>query len=197
MESPGNGLDRFYIMLAIRKMCSVHPPLPMPTVGEVSLELLQSAPPTSTTSTMFGTLLIFALTAWLSRCISPTRLTAVLLAVLHETEEAHFTALEGGVLSGSDPYTKKLLNLQMKVSITREASLLNSLSTYQFFLALLKGRSLILLQCIREVQGLKTEIEILKEKHLQNLGARGAGISTRTMAIRRRHSTTFNRGRSI
>jgi hypothetical protein len=48
----------------------------------------------------------------------------------------------------------------MKVSIIREATLYNSLSSSQALRELIKGHSFTLLQYIWEVQGLKTHIEV-------------------------------------
>jgi hypothetical protein len=48
----------------------------------------------------------------------------------------------------------------MKVSIIHEATLYNSLLSSQVLRELIKGHPFTLLQCIWEVQGLKTRIEV-------------------------------------
>jgi hypothetical protein len=48
----------------------------------------------------------------------------------------------------------------MKVSIIRKATLYNSLSSSQALRELIKGHPFTLLQCIWEVQELKTRIEV-------------------------------------
>ncbi|KAJ6488068.1 hypothetical protein DFH09DRAFT_381054 [Mycena vulgaris] len=162
----------------------------MPSLGEASISLVQSAlPPSTMTSFTIGTL-ILALSAVLIHYTSPTRLTAALVAALHETEEAHFGAVEGGLLSASEAYTETLSNLQIRVSIIREASLCNSLSHSQALRGLLQGHTHTVLQCMWEVQGLKTHIEILKERQMRHLGLLGTGSPTRTVAFRRRYSDT-------
>ncbi|KAJ7491979.1 hypothetical protein FB451DRAFT_1388421 [Mycena latifolia] len=120
--------------------------------------------------------LILVSAAFIIYYTSPMRLTACLVVALNETEEAHFEAVEMGVLSGFDVHTEMLSecakfsrvvlsltnerSLQMKVSIIREASLCNSLSNGQAVRELFKGHTLTLLQCIWEVQGLKIRIEV-------------------------------------
>ncbi|KAJ7696490.1 hypothetical protein B0H17DRAFT_1197997 [Mycena rosella] len=161
----------------------------MTSLGEASISLAQSALPSSksTTTNVIVGAVILALSAFFVHYTSPMRLTAVLVAALHETEEAHLAAVEAGVLSGSDVHTEMLSSLQMKVSIIREASLCNSLSSSQALRELLKGHTLALLRCIWEVQGLQTHIEILKERQLRHLGLPGIGTPTRAVAFRRRY----------
>ncbi|KAJ7180810.1 hypothetical protein C8R46DRAFT_1345053, partial [Mycena filopes] len=139
----------------------------MSSVGEVSVSLLQSTVPPNRASNVAIGIIILTLMASTVYYASPMRLTAILVAALHETEEAHLHAIEAGILSGSDDHTRTLCNLQIKVSFIREASLCNSLSTGQTLRELIKGRSLTLLQCIWEVQGLRTRIEILTERQLR------------------------------
>ncbi|KAJ7917578.1 hypothetical protein B0H13DRAFT_2442084 [Mycena leptocephala] len=131
----------------------------MSGVSEASLCLLQSAAPTSSmTYVIVGVLL--CLTAWMAYLASPMRLTAALVDALHETEEAHLWAIEAGILSGLDVHTKMLSDLQMKVSIIRETTLYNSLSSSQALRELIKGHLFTLLQCIWEAQELETRIQV-------------------------------------
>ncbi|KAJ7625479.1 hypothetical protein FB45DRAFT_1083685 [Roridomyces roridus] len=135
--------------------------------------------------------LLFITTAYtLLRYISPSRLTPLLLNTLHEAEEAHFAALEAGVLSGSDIYTQMLSSLQIKASVIRETGLGLSLSTcpcQTLFKAVIKGHSVAVLRCIWEIQRLKIHIEILKERQLRQLGTLYAGTpGSQTLAVRRR-----------
>ncbi|KAJ7117804.1 hypothetical protein C8R44DRAFT_879341 [Mycena epipterygia] len=164
----------------------------MSSVGEATLSLLQSAPSTSTTTNVISAALILIFTACIIYYTSPMRLTAALVAALHDAEEAHLGAIEAGVLSGSDVHTEMLSSLQMRVSIIREASLCNSLSNSQALRELIKGHSLTLIRCIWEVQGLKTHIEILKERQLRHLNAADTGTLKRAVAFRRRHNHASN-----
>ncbi|KAJ7654541.1 hypothetical protein DFH06DRAFT_1133313 [Mycena polygramma] len=131
----------------------------MSSIGEDSISLLESAVPTSTTSSVLTWALILAFAAYTVFYTSPMRLTAALITALHETEETHLRAIEAGIISGSDAHTKTLSHLQMKVSLMRETSLYSSLSSSQALWELAKGHSFALLQCIWEVQELKTRIE--------------------------------------
>ncbi|KAJ7622942.1 hypothetical protein DFH06DRAFT_1231355 [Mycena polygramma] len=151
--------------------------LRMPSIGEDSVSLLESAIPTSTTSSVLSWALILAFTACTVFYASPMRLTTALITALHETEEAHLRAIEAGIISGSDGHTKLLAQLRLKVSLMREASLCSSLSNSQALWDLAKGHPFALLQCIWEVQSLKTRIEILQERQLrQSAGFRGRQI---------------------
>ncbi|KAJ7491958.1 hypothetical protein FB451DRAFT_512424 [Mycena latifolia] len=148
----------------------------MTSFGEASISLIQSTLPTNTVTNVTAGALILVSVAFVIHYTSPMRLTAALVAALHETEEAHLGAVEAGVLSGSDVHTDMLSecakfscivlfltnerSLQMKVSIIHEASLCNSLSNGQAVRELFKDHTLTLLQCIWEVQGLKIRIEV-------------------------------------
>ncbi|KAJ7282974.1 hypothetical protein C8J57DRAFT_1463544 [Mycena rebaudengoi] len=102
-----------------------------------------------------------------------------------ETVDIYFAAVEAGELLG-DAGTEETLNkLQLEVSKIREASLDNSMSTWKTLGDFFRGRSFTVLQCTSEVQRLKTQIEMLKEAHLQtNLDLRAAWA---TSLRRRRH----------
>ncbi|KAJ6527252.1 hypothetical protein DFH09DRAFT_1328216 [Mycena vulgaris] len=161
----------------------------MSSLSETSLSLLASAPPPSSTTSkvLFGGL---ALTLALCAIYyaSPMRLTLVLIAAIAHTETIYLEALEAGVLSNADVHTAEMMSsLQLKVSHLREASLRHSLSYSTTVSAFLKGRTLTLLQCIREVRALETRIEILKEEQLRALDSR-LGVGTVSLRRRRPHS---------
>ncbi|KAJ6527237.1 hypothetical protein DFH09DRAFT_1414492 [Mycena vulgaris] len=168
----------------------------MSSLSETSLSLLASAPPPSSTTSkvLFGGL---ALTLALCTIYyaSPMRLTLVLVAAVAHTETIYLEALEAGVLSNADVHTAEMMSsLQLKVSHLREASLRHSLSYSTTVSAFLKGRTLTLLQCIREVRALETRIEILKEEQLRALDSR-LGVGTVSLRRRRPHSClNFCRG---
>ncbi|KAJ6527246.1 hypothetical protein DFH09DRAFT_164055 [Mycena vulgaris] len=157
----------------------------MSSLSETSLSLLASAPPPSSTASK---VLLVGIVITLVLCTiyyaSPMHLTRVLVATIAHTETIYLEALEAGVLSNSDVHTAEIMfSLQLKVSYLREASLRHSLSYSTTVSAFLKGRTLTLLQCIREVRALETRIEILKEEQLRVLDSRiGAG----TVSLRRR-----------
>ncbi|KAJ6514979.1 hypothetical protein C8R47DRAFT_1063747 [Mycena vitilis] len=168
----------------------------MASIGEDLVSLLESAIPTSTTSSLLTWAFILALASCAVFYASPIWFTDALIAALHETEETHLRAIEAGIISGSDSHTKLLTELQMKVSLMREATLCSSLSDSHTLWDLAKGHPFALLQCIWEVQSLKTRIEvsvlsilfagksvmieyrkILQEKQLrQRAGSRGRQI---------------------
>ncbi|KAJ6581686.1 hypothetical protein B0H19DRAFT_1116303 [Mycena capillaripes] len=80
----------------------------MSGVSEASLSLLQSVVPTNNANKIMAGVIILGLTACIIYYTSPMRLTAALVAALHEAEEVHFCAIEAGILSGSDTHTKML-----------------------------------------------------------------------------------------
>ncbi|KAJ7043783.1 hypothetical protein C8F04DRAFT_1073299 [Mycena alexandri] len=170
----------------------------MSSVSEASLSFLQSTVPPNHTFNIALGITILTWTAFMIYHASPMRLTGILVKTLHETEETHLRAIEAGILSGSDDHTKMLLNLQIKVSLIREASLYNSLSSGQMLRELIKGRSLTLLRCIWELQALKTRIEILRERQSRGFdpGARvlfrGRHIRSKVYAILMLSLTLFS-----
>ncbi|KAJ7252634.1 hypothetical protein C8J57DRAFT_1351192 [Mycena rebaudengoi] len=122
--------------------------------------------------------------------ISPTHLTRVLVTLMHETDTIYIRAVEAGLVP-NDIDANALFKLQIKFSELHEESLRNSLSTWKMIAEFFQGRPLALYQFIRDVQDLKTRIEISKEKQLRNLNPTGAGTSAAwTMSARRRHIHT-------
>ncbi|KAJ7252605.1 hypothetical protein C8J57DRAFT_1474228 [Mycena rebaudengoi] len=120
--------------------------------------------------------------------ISPTRLTQLLVALMHETDTIYIRAVEAGLSPSDVDPAEALSKLQIKVSELHEESLRNSLSTWKMLAEFLQGRSLVLYQCIRDVQDLKTRIEISKEEQLRNLNPTGDGRAAAwAMSARRRH----------
>ncbi|KAJ7281335.1 hypothetical protein C8J57DRAFT_1219231 [Mycena rebaudengoi] len=106
---------------------------------------------------------------------------------MHETDTIYMRALEAGLFP-SDIDAEALFKLQKKVSELHEEGLRNSLSTWKMLGEFFQGRSLALYCCIKDVQDLKTRIEILKEEQLRNLNPTGAGTAAAwTMSARRRH----------
>ncbi|KAJ7281284.1 hypothetical protein C8J57DRAFT_1219179 [Mycena rebaudengoi] len=160
----------------------------MSSMSETSLSFISSILPNSTTNTIIGASLLATVTALVIHHISPTRLTRrVLVSLMHETDATYIGAMEAGVIL-CDGDTDSLSKLQIKASQLREESLRNSLSIWKMLAEFLCGRSLALYCCIRDVQDLKTQIEISKEKQLRNLNATGGtGTAAWTMSARRRH----------
>ncbi|KAJ7251262.1 hypothetical protein C8J57DRAFT_1666294 [Mycena rebaudengoi] len=96
---------------------------------------------------------------FIGRYISPTRLTRVLVALMHETDATYIGAMEARVIP-CDVDAEALSKLQIKISELRKQSLGNSLSTRKMLAEFLRGRSLSLYRWIRDVQDLKTQIEV-------------------------------------
>ncbi|KAJ7252675.1 hypothetical protein C8J57DRAFT_1661844 [Mycena rebaudengoi] len=157
----------------------------MSNMGETSLSFVSSILPNNTANTIIGVSILTAATALIIHHISPTRLTRVLVTLMHETDMIYIRAAEAGLVP-SDFDTDALFKLQKKVSELYEESLRNSLSARKMLAEILQGRSLVLYHCIRDVQDLKTRIEISKEEQLRNLNPTGAGTAAWTMSARRR-----------
>ncbi|KAJ7281304.1 hypothetical protein C8J57DRAFT_1297311 [Mycena rebaudengoi] len=159
----------------------------MSSMSETSLSFLSSILPNSTANTIIGASILATVTSLVIHRISPTRLTRVLVSLMHETDATYIGAMEAGVIL-CDSDTDALSKLQIKASQLREESLRNSLSIWKMLAEFLCGRSLALYCCIRDVQDLKTRIEISKEKQLRNLNPTGgAGTAAWAMSTRRRH----------
>ncbi|KAJ7281311.1 hypothetical protein C8J57DRAFT_1297320 [Mycena rebaudengoi] len=159
----------------------------MSSMSETLLSFLSSILPNSTANTIIGASILATVTALVIHHISPTRLTRVLVSLMHETDATYIGAMEAGVIL-CDGDTDALSNLQIKASRLREESLRNSLSTWKMLAEFCRGRSLALYRCIGDVQDLKTRIEISKEKQLRNLNpSGGAGTAAWAMSARRRH----------
>ncbi|KAJ7251261.1 hypothetical protein C8J57DRAFT_1723167 [Mycena rebaudengoi] len=151
--------------------------------SETSLSFLSSILPNSTANTIIGASILATVTALVIHHISPTRLTHVLVTLIHETDAIYIHAIEAGLEVDTDA----LFKLQIKVSQLHEESLRNSLSTRKIVAEFLRGRSLALYRCIRDVQDLKIQIEISKEEQLRILNPTGAETAAWTMSARRRH----------
>ncbi|KAJ7252620.1 hypothetical protein C8J57DRAFT_1237969 [Mycena rebaudengoi] len=150
------------------------------SMSETSLSFVSSIIPSSTANTIIGASILTTATALLIHHISPTRLTPVLVALMHETDATYIGAIEAGVIR-CDVDTEAMSKLQIKVSQLHEESLQNSLSTRKMLAEFLRGRSLSLYRGIRDVQDLKTQIE---EEQLRNLNPMGAGTAAWTMFAR-------------
>ncbi|KAF8216704.1 hypothetical protein K438DRAFT_1953607 [Mycena galopus ATCC 62051] len=174
----------------------------MSTIADTSFSFLTQSIPTSAVSTpnILVALGIFAvLMAHIIRHTAPMRLTSTLVAAIHEAEKAYLGAIEAGMLPGSDVNVDLRLSrhrqsLQIQVSNIREASLRNSLSSWLSLREYFRGRSLTILECIWEVQMLKTDIEILKEEQLRELNPLRLVTATQTVFRRRRHSSRSTTG---
>ncbi|KAJ7252631.1 hypothetical protein C8J57DRAFT_638856 [Mycena rebaudengoi] len=158
----------------------------MSSMGEASLSFISSSLPNNTANKIIGVSILTAITALGIHHISPTRLTRVLVALMDETDTSYIRAVEAGLVF-CDVDADALFKLQIKVSRLHEESLRNSLSTPKMLAEFFRGRSLVLYQCIRDAQDLKTRIEISKEEQLRNLNPTGAGTAAWTMSARRRH----------
>ncbi|KAJ7252659.1 hypothetical protein C8J57DRAFT_1238007 [Mycena rebaudengoi] len=129
----------------------------MSNMGETFLSFVSSILPNNTANTIIGGSILTAATALIIHNISPTRLTRVLVTLMHETDMIYIRAVEAGLVP-SDVDVEALFKLQIKVSELHEESLRNSLSTCKMLGEFLQGRSLTLYGCIRDVQDLKTQI---------------------------------------
>ncbi|KAJ7281318.1 hypothetical protein C8J57DRAFT_1297332 [Mycena rebaudengoi] len=159
----------------------------MSSMSETLLSFFSSILPYSTANTIIGASILATVTALVIYRILPTRLTRVLVSLMHETDATYIGAMEAGVIL-CDGDTDALSKLQIKASQLREESLRNSLSTWRMLAEFFRGRSLALYRCIGDIQDLKTRIEISKEKQLRNLNPTGGtGTAAWTMSARRRH----------
>ncbi|KAJ6527199.1 hypothetical protein DFH09DRAFT_1328166 [Mycena vulgaris] len=142
----------------------------MSSLSEPAFSLLASpSAPSSTTGKVFLVALVLTLAACTVYYASPMRLTRILVAAIADVEKTYLEAVETGVLSKYDVHMGGTLTRCFKVSHIRETSLRNSLSHRAAFCEFIKGRTLTLLQCIGEVRGVETHIEILKEEQLRDL----------------------------
>ncbi|KAJ7252623.1 hypothetical protein C8J57DRAFT_1237972 [Mycena rebaudengoi] len=130
-------------------------------IGQTSLSFLSSILPNSTANTIIGASILTAATALIIRHISPTRMTR-LVTLMHETNMIYIHAIEAGLVSSD---------------VDADALFKNSLSTRTMLAEILQDRSLVLYCCIRDVQDLKTQIEISKEVQLRNLNPIGVGTA--------------------
>ncbi|KAJ7199266.1 hypothetical protein C8J57DRAFT_1545196 [Mycena rebaudengoi] len=124
----------------------------MSSMGETSLSLVSSILPNNTANTIIGAFILTVATALGIHHISPTRLTRVLVTLMHETDTMYIRAVEAGLVP-SDVDATTLFKLLIKVSDIHKESLRNSLSTWKMFAEFLRGRSLALYRCIRDVSG--------------------------------------------
>jgi hypothetical protein len=73
----------------------------MTSMGETSLSFVSSIFPGNTANTIIGTSILATGAAVITHHISPTRLTQLLVALMHETDTIYIRAVEAG-LSPSD-----------------------------------------------------------------------------------------------
>ncbi|KAJ7281276.1 hypothetical protein C8J57DRAFT_1219171 [Mycena rebaudengoi] len=159
----------------------------MSSMGETSLSFVSSILPNNTANTIIGVSILTAATALIIHHISPTRLTRMLVNLMHETDMIYIRAAEAGLVP-SDVDADTLFKLHIKVSELYEESLRNSLSTWRMLVEFIRGRSLTLYFCIKDIQALKARIEISKEEQLRNLNPTGAATAAAwSMSARRRH----------
>ncbi|KAJ6527245.1 hypothetical protein DFH09DRAFT_1094910 [Mycena vulgaris] len=172
----------------------------MSNLSEPAFSLLAFlSAPSSTTGKVFLVALVLTLAACTVYYASPMRLTRIWVAAITDVEKTYLEGVEAGVLSKYDVHMGgTLTSFQLKVLHIREPSLRNSLSYRTVFCEFIKGRTLTLLQCIGEVRGVETHIEISKEEQLRDLRPHiGAVTVTRAVSLRRRHdhpSSSFCRG---
>ncbi|KAJ7140319.1 hypothetical protein C8R43DRAFT_1131685 [Mycena crocata] len=142
----------------------------MSHISEISLFLLTSALPPSTSFRIMTAVLFLTLTATGIYYASPARLTHVLVVTMQDARTTYFSALEAGIISSSNfvDMSQQFSALQTKVSIIRSATLRNSLSLGVTLREFLKGYALTVQECIHEVQEFQTRIEILKEERLHD-----------------------------
>jgi hypothetical protein len=72
----------------------------MSSMSETSLSLFSSILPNNTANTIIGASIITTVTALVIHHISPTRLTRLLVALMHETDTIFIGAMEAGLVPG-------------------------------------------------------------------------------------------------
>ncbi|KAJ7281328.1 hypothetical protein C8J57DRAFT_1500034 [Mycena rebaudengoi] len=82
-------------------------------MSETLLSFLSSILPNSTANTIIGASILATVTALVIHHISPTRLTRVLVSLMHETDATYIGAMEAGVIL-CDGDTDLLSKLQIK-----------------------------------------------------------------------------------
>ncbi|KAJ7625957.1 hypothetical protein FB45DRAFT_74056 [Roridomyces roridus] len=160
----------------------------MSTFSDTPLSALASAMPTTSSANWkillavtIGCLLLYALQA-----LSPIRLLDLLILSIESAEKTYFAAMEAGILG--DTHATALASLQVRVSQIRQQTLANSQSLAVGLREFFKGHSFTILRGIRDARKFETEIEMLKEAHLQSLPS-NRGISA-TLALRRRKTAS-------
>ncbi|KAF7370450.1 hypothetical protein MSAN_00676700 [Mycena sanguinolenta] len=145
----------------------------MTTLSETSLSILSQSDSTSPPSNVTKIVLVPALVAAALYYVSPARLTRILVSAFANVENAYLKGVENGfVLTADTEIAERLAVLQLKVSMLHENSLLNSLSPLSAFYDMFDiRRSVVVLQCLREVRALKTQIEISHESHLREIAS--------------------------
>ncbi|KAJ7252684.1 hypothetical protein C8J57DRAFT_1238027 [Mycena rebaudengoi] len=159
----------------------------MSSMGETSLSFVSCILPNNTVNMIVGALILTIVAALVTHHILPTRLTRLLVTLMHETDAIHIHAVESGLIPYDVDMVDTLSKLQIKVSGLHEESLRDSLSSWEMLAEFFRGRWLALYRCIRDVQDLKTRIEISKEEQLRNLNPIDVGTAAWSMSARRRH----------
>ncbi|KAJ7654554.1 hypothetical protein DFH06DRAFT_1416252 [Mycena polygramma] len=158
----------------------------MSNISEASLSTLLSTIPASGTTAVIVVLTSCFVVVLLRHCVSPVRLTRVLIDAITVTENTYFEGLETGLLGASDVVCigPLLSSLQLKVSKIRDETLENSRSNWKEVCGFFQGRSITIFHYIREVRDLETHIEILKEAQLR--GENSNPLAMRAVSLRRR-----------
>ncbi|KAJ7199271.1 hypothetical protein C8J57DRAFT_1262026 [Mycena rebaudengoi] len=131
----------------------------MSSMGETSLSFVSSILPSDTANTIIGTLILTMVMALGIHHISPTRLIRVLVTLLHETDTMYIHAVEAGLVpsdvdaNATDEVLRAPRREPQKFAINFENDL-----------RIFPGPLARIIQCIRDVQDLKTRIEISKEQ---------------------------------
>ncbi|KAF8216689.1 hypothetical protein K438DRAFT_1925773 [Mycena galopus ATCC 62051] len=165
----------------------------MSSFRETEASILASALPGSsaTTTSLTVVLVASASVAAVVHYALPVRLTRSLVSALATTEQTYLAAVETGLLSAADTSAvgSMLSILQHKVSLEHEASLRSSLSWRATMGEFFRGRTFTVLQCLWEVRGLQTHIEMLQEVNLR------ADMldPVQVVSVRRRNSTRCRR----
>ncbi|KAJ7252637.1 hypothetical protein C8J57DRAFT_1519951 [Mycena rebaudengoi] len=85
-------------------------------ISQTSLSFLSSILPNSTANTIIGASILTAATALIIHLISPTRMTRVLVALMHENSLIYIRAIEAGLVS-SDVDVDALFHVSLACSI--------------------------------------------------------------------------------
>ncbi|KAJ7281269.1 hypothetical protein C8J57DRAFT_1219167 [Mycena rebaudengoi] len=90
----------------------------MSSMGEASLSFVSSTFPNNTANTIIGALILTTATALILHHISPTRLTRVLVPLMHEIDTMYIRVVGAGFVP-NDIDANALFKLQIKFSAPR------------------------------------------------------------------------------
>ncbi|KAJ7023259.1 hypothetical protein C8F04DRAFT_1401807 [Mycena alexandri] len=139
------------------------------------LSSLDTLLPNTAYRVLVGSLLLFAPLLFSLRRMALRKTMDELHSVMCDIEWVYYQSMEAGLLDGGDSKTlhEELRLLQTKASELREQGLRASTSTWRGVCAVCRGLSLNIMNCDRDAQRLKTQIEIAREVALRNSDRKG------------------------